>query len=321
LFDVARFSVNQENHYMKMRIAGALLALTLAIAGCGNNKDETATMSSQNTSTYPITLTSGNHTTTVDAKPIRIVSLSPTATEDLFAINAGLQVIAVDSQSTYPTNAPKTDLSGFTPNAEAVLNYKPDLVVVQMDANGLVDALTKANVDVLVQPSAMNLDDVYKQIADLGAATDHNNEAQTLNSDMKTKIANEVKTVGDRAKGKAYYHEVDSTYYSSTSSTFIGQIYSLFGLTNIADSAAQGGNQYPQLSSEYIVQKNPDYIFLADSKCCAQDTKSVASRPGWSTLNAVTKNHVVALDDDVASRWGPRVTDLVTTIGDAVQGS
>jgi len=305
---------------MNKRIIGALLALSALVAGCGNDKTETSTMSTQNTSNYPVTLNSGNHTTTVDAKPIRIVSLSPTATEDLFAINAGLQVIAVDSQSTYPANAPKTDLSGFTPNTEAVLNYKPDLVIAQMDANGLVDALTKANVDVLVQPSATSIEDVYKQIADLGAATDHNNEAQKLNGEMKTKIADNVKGVGDKARGKTYYHEVDNTYYSSTSSTFIGQIYNLFGLVNIADAAAQNGNQYPQLSSEYIVEKNPDYIFLADSKCCAQNAQSVASRPGWNTLGAVTANHVVALDDDVASRWGPRVVDLVTTVGNAVQG-
>jgi iron complex transport system substrate-binding protein len=307
---------------MKKRIAAAasLVALAVGVGACGNNdKSTTDSMATQNTSTYPITLNSGNHETKIDKQPTKIVSLSPTATEDLFAINAGSLVKAVDNQSTYPTTAPKTDLSGFTPTAEAVLGYQPDLVIMQMDANGLVDALTKANVNVLIQPPATNMGDVYKQIADLGVATDRNNEAQKVTDDIKSKISAEVKTVGDKAKGKSYYYEVDYTFYSSTSSTFIGQVYNLFGMTSIADGAAQGGNQYPQLSSEYIVQKNPDYIFLGDSKCCAQNAQAVASRPGWSALNAVNKNHVVALDDDVASRWGPRVVDLVTAVGSAVQ--
>lgn len=309
---------------MPNRIAKAvvsLFAVTVMLTACGNNdKSTTDSMATQNTSAYPVTISSGGSQLKIDKQPTKIVSLSPTATEDLFAINAGSLVAAVDNQSTFPANAPKSNLSGFTPNAEAILGYKPDLVVIQMDANGLVDALTKANVKVLVQPSATNMDDVYKQISDLGVVTDRNNEAQKLTTDMKSKIGDEIKKVGDKAKGKSYYYEVDNTYYSSTSSTFIGQVYNLFGMTNIADAAAQGGNQYPQLSSEYIVQKNPDYIFLADSKCCAQNAQSAAARPGWNALNAVTKNHVVTLDDDVASRWGPRVVDLVNAVGSAVNG-
>jgi iron complex transport system substrate-binding protein len=307
---------------MKKRIAAAFLALSALLAACGDNtKSDEASIRSQTTSTYPIKITSGSHETVIDKKPERIVSLSPTATESLFAIDAGKQIVAVDNQSNFPDNAPKTDLSGFTPNAEAVLGYKPDLVIAQMDANGLFAALEHANIDVLVQPSATNLDDVYTQIADLGSATDHVQYASDLTSHMRKTIDDKVKAAGSAAKGKTYYHEVDNTYYSSTSSTFIGQVYGLFGMTNIADSAAIGGNQYPQLSAEYIVQKNPDYIFLADANCCAQSAQTVKARAGWSSLNAVTANHVVALDDDVASRWGPRVVDLIDTVSTAVRGT
>jgi iron complex transport system substrate-binding protein len=307
---------------MNKRIATALLALTAFLSGCGDDtSSDEASISAQKTATYPVTLNSGNHETVIDKKPERIVSLSPTATETLFAIDAGKQVIAVDDQSTFPDNAPKTNLSGFTPNTEAILGYKPDLVVAQMDANGLFAALQSANVDVLVQPPATNLDDVYKQIADLGMATDHVQYAEDLNKHMRTTIDEKVKAAGTKAKGKTYYHEVDNTYYSSTSSTFIGQVYGLFGMTNIADSAASGGNQYPQLSSEYIVQQNPDFIFLADTKCCAQNLQAVKARAGWSSLKAVTANQVVELDDDVASRWGPRVVELVDDVSTAVNAT
>jgi iron complex transport system substrate-binding protein len=305
---------------MNKRIAVVLMTLTALLTACGNDtKSDEASIRAQKTSNYPVTLNSGERETIIDKKPERIVSLSPSATESLFAINAGSQVVAVDSQSTYPDNAPKTDLSGFTPNAEAVLGYKPDLVIAQMDANGLFAALQSANVDILVQPSATSFDDVYKQIADLGIATDRVQYAEDLTTHMRKSIDDKVKAAGNDVKGKSYYHEVDNTYYSSTSSTFIGQVYGLFGMTNIADEAASGGNAYPQLSAEYIVQKNPDYIFLADTKCCAQTVQTVKSRPGWSSLRAVTGDDVVALDDDVASRWGPRVVDLVSAVSTATR--
>ena len=102
-----------------------------------------------------------------DRRP-RIVSLSPTATEDLFAIGAGKQVVAVDDQSNYPANAPLTKLSGYTPNAEAIAGYKPDLVVVSFDANHIVEALGKLKIPVLVEPTASTLAQAYGQITQLG---------------------------------------------------------------------------------------------------------------------------------------------------------
>jgi iron complex transport system substrate-binding protein len=116
----------------------------------------------------------------------------------------------------------------------------------------------------------------------------------------------------------SFYHELDDTYYSVTSSTFIGQLYELVGLRNIADSAKGAGGGYPQLSGEYIIEADPDLIFLADTKCCGQSQATVAARPGWDRIAAVERGNVVPLDDDVASRWGPRVVDLLQRIGRAV---
>src|SRR5262249_23278479 len=106
------------------------------------------------------------------------------------------------------------------------------------------------------------------------------------------------------------------------SDTFLGQVYGLFGLKNIADAASNAVNSggYPQLSAEFIVGKNPDVIFLADTKYSKESAQTVAARPGWDQLNAVKQKHVVALDDDIASRWGPRVVELVKVVGKSVQG-
>ena len=115
-----------------------------------------------------------------------------------------------------------------------------------------------------------------------------------------------------------YYHELDDTLYSVTTKTFIGQIYALLGLRDVADAADETGSGYPQLTPEYLLTTDPDIIFLADTKCCHQDAATLAARPGFAQLKAVKNGAVVPLDDDVASRWGPRVVEFVQAVADAV---
>ena len=244
--------------------------------------------------------------------PQRIISLSPTATESLFAIGAGRQVVAVDDQSDYPKRAPRTSLSGFTPNVEAIAAYRPDLVVVQYDAGGVVEGLKKLGISVLVQPSAKNLAAAYAQIKQLGSLTGHKRAAAALVKRMKAAITKAVAKTPKRRL--AVYHELSPDYYTATSNTFIGGIYKLFGLRNIADAAASTGSDFPQLSAEYILGANPSLIVLADTRCCGVSVASVAKRPGWSNVAAVHSGRVVAVDDSVASRWGPRVVQFVQAV-------
>ena len=251
------------------------------------------------------------------AAPHRIVSLSPTATESLFAIGAGKQVVAVDDQSDYPKRAPRTSLSGYTPNVEAIAGYRPDLVVLSGDANGVVAGLRKLGIRVLLQPAATNLAQAYAEIDQLGAITRHKRGAAVVVARMKKGIAQAVKSVPKRKL--SVYHELDPTYYSATSRTFIGRIYKLFGLRNIADAADSSGSGYPQLSGEYILAQNPGLIVLADTRCCGQSAATVAGRPGWSGLAAVRNHRVVGIDDSIASRWGPRILNFVRAVGEALR--
>ena len=117
----------------------------------------------------------------------------------------------------------------------------------------------------------------------------------------------------------SFYHELDQSYFSVTSMTFIGQIYATLGLENIADAADSAGSGYPQLSEEYILSQNPDLIFLADTKCCAQSLETVKQRNGWRALSAVENQKVIELDDDIASRWGPRIIQFFEEIVDAME--
>jgi iron complex transport system substrate-binding protein len=245
--------------------------------------------------------------------PQRIVSLSPTATEDLFAIGAGPQVVAVDDQSNYPAKAPKTKLSGYMPNAEAIAAYNPDLVVVSNDTNGVVEALGKLKIPVLLDPAATGLRAAYAQIRQLGKATGHVARADSVVLKMQRGVAKAIATVPRRSH-LTFYEELGPDYYSATSSTFGGQALKLLGLSDIADKAGGAASGYPKLSAEYIVAANPDLIVLADTKCCGQTPAKVAARPGWGSIAAVRNNGVIGVSDDIASRWGPRIVDFMNVV-------
>jgi iron complex transport system substrate-binding protein len=255
----------------------------------------------------------------ISRQPRRIVSLSPSATEMLFAIGAGKQVVAVDDQSNYPASAPTTTLSGFQPNVEAIAGYTPDLVIASGDAADFVKGLKAVGVPTLIEPAAKDLNDTYGQIRQLGNATGHSSEATVLVSRIRQDVASIVSSAGKPVRQLTVYHELDNTYYSVTSRTFIGQLYALLGLRNIADRASGAAPDYPQLSSEFIVSSSPDLIVLADTKCCQQNLQTVAERPGWKSISAVKTGQVVGVDDDIASRWGPRVVDLLRAIAQRVK--
>jgi iron complex transport system substrate-binding protein len=237
----------------------------------------------------------------------------------LYAIGAGDQVVAVDSYSTYPAEvAPKvTKISAFEPNVESILEYEPDVVLISDDMNKITEQLTTADPDIQVWigAAAASLDDVYKQITELGELTGHADAAEDVIDDMKKRIDAAVPDEMPLVAFSTYY-ELDNTYYSITSNTFVGALLSQFGLKSIADGV-QEGNDYPQLSAEAIVAADPSMIFLADTKCCQQSAKTVAARPGWGDLSAVKNGNVVELDDDIASRWGPRIVDLIEQLADA----
>ncbi len=280
--------------------------------------ESTTTEDAESTTTSEAATTTEATETTVPADELRIVSLSATATEMLFAIDAGAPVVAVDDQSNYPPEAPsQSDLSGFTPNLEAIAAYEPSLVVISYDPGDLQAGLEALGIEVLLQSAAVTIDDSYSQIEQLGAVTGNVAESAELVLGMQTDIDTILEDV-DETVEMDFYHELGDQLYSASSSSFIGQLYTMAGLTNIADEADPDGFGFPQLSSEYILEQDPDLIFLADTICCGQNQETLAARPGWDELTAVQTDGVVELDDDIASRWGPRIVELLDTIVAAV---
>ncbi|MEP7203139.1 MAG: ABC transporter substrate-binding protein [Ilumatobacteraceae bacterium] len=297
----------------------AAFAISMLLGACGddtkvaNNAPQDTT--GVTTDAPPLTHAS---TTSLSALPARIISLSPTATEVLFAIGADGPIVAVDDQSTYPPEVldKPHDLSGYQPNVEAIAALKPDLVLIGDDTSGLSTQLGALGLATWVGPAATSFSDVYDQIEQLGALTGHIGEAADLVSTMQTQIDTAVKAAPKPAQPLTYYHELDNTYYSITENTFIGQVYALFGLQSIADFE-EVSSDYPQLSAEAIIQANPDFIFLADGGF-GESPETVAARPGWADLQAVTTGNVAVVDADVASRWGPRIVAFISDISTLV---
>jgi iron complex transport system substrate-binding protein len=269
---------------------------------------------------YPLTVKFGGYTTKIAKKPTKIISLSPSATEILYAIGAGSQILAVDNLSNYPANAPTSEISAFEPNVEAILAKKPDLVLLSIDstkAPQIRNALVKLGIPVLMEKAPATLQDVYAENTLLARVTDRQAGAAKLNASM----AKSIKDVLAKAKKSSkirIFHELDDTYYSATSNTFIGKVYKSFGVVNIADAAAGADSSgYPQLSAEYLLKSDPQVIFLADAQY-GVTAESVSKRAGWSQISAVKNQKIVELPADIPSRWGPRLVDFYKLIGNSL---
>jgi iron complex transport system substrate-binding protein len=316
--------------------AAALAALATAatVAACSSASSSTASQSGQSgasqsasssAAAFPVTVTAANGAVTITSQPARIISLSPTATEDLYAVGAGKQVVAVDESSDHPSGVPKTSLNGINPNIEAIAGYDPSLVVTYQNANGLVAGMKKLGVPILVEPAATTLAQAYAQIEQIGQATGHAAQGQEVVQGMRAQIAADLKKAGTTHSDLSYFWEVSaSPYYSATSQTIFGQIVGLFGLKNIADKVATAANGgYPELTEEYIVASKPQIIFLTDNDPTdgGQTPAIVAARAGWPAIPAVKGHEVIALNDDVAARWGPRLPQLVAAVATAVESA
>jgi iron complex transport system substrate-binding protein len=309
----------------------AVAALAAACAACSSSSASPTSGASSGSAGpgsaaagFPVTVTTASGKVHLTSRPDTIVSLAPTATEMLYAIGAGGQVKAVDSDSDYPASAPITKLSAYQPNAEAIAAYKPDLVIISDDINGIKAKLTALSIPVLQLPAAANVSGVYSEFTQLGAATGHAVQAKAEDARLKADISQIVASEPAHSAPLTYYFELATNpYYSVTDSTFIGSLLSLLGMKSIADAAkgAAAAGGYPSLSAEFILKANPDYVILSDTGSTGggQDAATVSSRPGWSVLTAVQDKHIIVLNADIASRWGPRIVQLLQTVAAATK--
>jgi iron complex transport system substrate-binding protein len=279
-------------------------------------------------------------TTTASAGSVKpadecIVSLSPTATETLYKIGAGPQVEAVDTDSDYPTTGlPSTRINPFAPNAEQIATIctvtkahptrAPSLVVVYYNADHIVQKLRSLHITVAYQQAPTVLAGAYGQMIQLGELTGHATAATALVASIKAAVTKDIQSVPAHAKQilSTYWEISPPPYiYSATSVTFIGQLLSLLGTKNIANGVSQPHDEgYPALTDEYVISKDPKLVFLADSSSTVT-AATFDARPGYEYIPAVEFNHVVPLNDDIASRWGPRIVNLMASLTVSVKAA
>jgi iron complex transport system substrate-binding protein len=302
-----------------------LLAALIAVAACGGgdgdgkkadfNDDPTAIPVSTIAS-FPLTIQrSDGKALTITKPPSRVVSLSPGATEIMYAVGAQAGLVAVDNQADYPDAAKNfaTKVDAFEPNVETIAGLTPDLVIVATDSNGLVGKLDALNIPVLyedIDTSIKTIDDVFGQIRIIGQVMGRTDQAV----EMINPLAARVQVIRDELNGTnqsnnpKIYHELDSTYYTASSSGFIGDLYKVLRVNNIAGDGR--GAPYPQLTQEAIIGANPDVIILADEEF-GVSVDSVKARPGWGAIDAVKNNQIYGVDPDIISRPGPRIVDAL----------
>ncbi|MEX1022035.1 MAG: cobalamin-binding protein [Dehalococcoidia bacterium] len=288
-------------------IGAALLALLLV--ACGGEgappAEETATATATVAGSVSA-VDAGGVTVTIEGRAERIVSHSPGATEILFAIGAGPQVVAVDDFSNYP---PETEalpkVTYADPSAEQVLSHEPDLVILAENQGGSVEQFRDLGLPVFFLREPRDLDGVLEHIEVLGTLTGHEAEAATLVADLRTRLDAVAAAIQDVPHGPRVFYELDDTLYTVGPDTFIGAALSLVGAENIAAGAP---SPFPQLTAEAVVEGDPEVILLADA-AFGVTPEAVAARPGWSDTSAVRDGRIYPVDPDVMSRPGPRIVD------------
>lgn len=319
---------------MKLRTWAAPLALIVGLSACASIEEQDTIDRSEGeevaegdaaeetgeamSGEYPVTIESDAGETVLEAKPESIVSISPSATEVLFAIGAGDQVVAVDSFSTTPEEAPVTDLSGFDPNIEAIVAYEPDLVVASGDSNDLVASLGELDIPVLVYGAPADIEGGYAQMADLGVATDHVDETAEVISGLREDVDTALAEAPAEASPRVY-HELDDTFFSASSFGFVGSVYADLGATNIADEADTDESGFPQLTEEFIIEADPQVIVITDQ--VGYTAEDVAARPGWDEITAVQEGNIITVNADIASRWGPRLPQFIEAAAQALDAA
>ena len=300
----------------------AVLTLVLVVS-CGGEDDDsndgvTSTAEPQATeepvATFPVEIDrSDGKRVTFDAPPNRIVSLSPGATEILYAIGAADALVAVDHQADFPEEARDfpTKVDAFEPNVEAIAALDPDLVLVATDAGGIVTALDTLNIRTLfidINVDITTVEEVLGQIDMYGRITGRVADADELVISLQQRIEAVRERAAAATPGPKVYHELDSTFYSAAEQSCIGDVYRLFNAENIAGNG--GGSPYPQLTQEAIIAANPAIIVLADEEF-GVTIDSVKARPGWNAIDAVRNDRIYAVDPDIISRPGPRIVDAI----------
>jgi iron complex transport system substrate-binding protein len=285
-----------------------LILLTLALTACGGEEQPAAGPGPVTpVFDFPVTVhRSDGRELTIPKAPQRIASLSPAATEVLYAVGAGPQIVATDLQSDYPAEAENTTkLDAFQPDPESIAGVEADLIIIANNQDGIVEVLDRLGEKVLFLEVPDTIDGVMAQVWLLARVSGHAEEGGRLAQEMKDRMRAVTDKLADVEEGPRVYHELDNTFFTVAPNSFVGDFYNLLKAHNIAEGAPTA---YLQLSQEEILDRDPEVIVLADADA-GESSQTVKARPGWGVISAVKNDRIYVIDPDIVSRPGPRVAD------------
>ncbi|NLG50666.1 MAG: cobalamin-binding protein [Chloroflexi bacterium] len=265
---------------------------------------------------FPLTITdSMNRTVTLEQVPERVISLAPSITEILFAVGAGEQVVGVTSFCNYPEEATTRQVvGGFDPSTisvEQIVALEPDLVFVEDHLQQpVIDALDQVGIPVMAV-AARTVPGVYENIVLVGQVTGHVTEAEQVATSMRERIdavAARVESIPVEQRPTVFWEMWDEPLMTTGPETFTSQIIELAGGVNLFADVTEN---YPQVSMEEVVQRNPAAIMASDSMGEKLTVEQISQRPGWAEIDAVRDERIYLLNGDISSRAGPRLADAV----------
>lgn len=266
------------------------------------------------TAPQAVTLTDGlGRTIAWDQPAERIVSLAPSATEILFAVGAGDQVVGRDSFSNYPESVSELqDVGGSMGeySFETIASLNPDLVMLtEINTPEQVKALEDLGLNVYYLKNFVELDGLYPMLRTVGQLTGHDNEAAELITTLKARVAKVEDIISLSQDKPLVFYELDGSDaakpWTSGPNTFMDQLIQMAGGVNVGSSMTDA---WAQISLEELLVQDPDIILLGDA-AYGMTAEQVATRAGWESLSAVKNNSIYAFNDDMASRPGPRMVD------------
>lgn len=272
---------------------------------------------------FPMTITDGaKRKVTLDSVPARIISLTPSNTEILFAVGAGDLVVGVTQYCDFPAKAKElTKIGGFSAKSisiETIVSLKPDLVLANASGQeSVIVALEQANIKVIAV-NATSFDDVYANLGMTGKITGHAAEAAKVVDAMKARVATvlkKIENVAQKDRPTVFWEVWDEPLMTAGPGTFIGQMIGTAGGVNVFADLKE---DYPTVSAEEIVKRNPAFILGPDSHGDKLVAEQLAARPGWKQIDAVKNNKVFLVDGNSSSRPGPRLVDALEAIAKAL---
>jgi iron complex transport system substrate-binding protein len=300
------------------------VALLLLAAGCTRPAVEPGTAPTEPDAPFPVSVRDDlGREVTLAGRPARIVSLGPAVTETLFAVGAGSRVVAVTTTDNFPPEVERLPkVGGFAPqtiNLEAILAQKPDLVI----AGGrfqqpVVEALDRLGIKaVVIDPDS--LDGVLDAIVLVGKMAGEKAKADDLVADLRRRreaVRRQAAALKPADRRRVLYVLWDEPLQTAGARTFVGQLITEAGGDHLF---AEAGQQYPRVSDEAVLARDPDLILAPDHGGVLLRDR-LAQRPGWGDLAAVKPGRIVTVPEDLLHRPGPRIIDGLERIAAVLRG-